>query len=64
MKRSGFSLDDFIFVSSSMMNSKGREVSIKVWNDIDVTREGPQMGRIINYLKEKLGNEIVKEIYG
>jgi hypothetical protein len=61
LKRGGFSLQDFQYVTQFMMSQKTKDDAAKVWrdgsNDGQVT-----MGSVIHLLKTRLGNDCLLEL--
>ena len=55
LKRGGFSLADFQYVTTGMMSKKSPKDAEQVWRDAREVSNGVTMGSVIHFLKERHG---------
>jgi hypothetical protein len=57
LRRGGFSLADFQYVTTGMMNKKSARDAEAVWQDARDVQNGVTMGSVIHFLKERHGTD-------
>jgi hypothetical protein len=63
MRSGGYSLADFQYVTTAIMNQKSSADAQAIWNSYRVDHKPPTLGTVIHYLKSHLGPEIMKEFW-
>lgn len=62
LKAGGFTLNDFLFVSQGLMNSKTPAQARQLWND-GSTQGKVTMGSVIWLIRQHLGDDFMREIH-
>lgn len=63
LKHSGFSLEDFRYVTMGMMRQKTSEDCAKIWNTKSTAPRPCTMGTIVHFLVERYGQQVKDKIW-